>query len=412
MSINKLKCLALYGLLINALTNTHAASLSSCEQIFQQKDYSSYMDKCSENAANSLTVKWNLAQIYQYGWGNIQPNPQRASYYAEPVAISGVKEAQALLCKNYSSGAGVALDPDKAFWYCSRASSQGDTNSSLYLAYQYKNGIGTSKDISKSISIYQNLAENGNGEAQFELSKLLLEKESDSPQGFFWLRQSYKQNFSKAKTYVDLSINNTSGCNYLAKYFDSNISFYDAVAECSGQQKQAQDSSGSLISQSTPHLIFSNQAQGNKWLQDMSNRLKKIDPTSYLAKSESERKKLLTVIQYESARAGLDPQLVLSMITVLSKFNQYKISNNGNIGLMQVDKYLVKKIGDSSGDLLNIQTNLRYGCTILRYYMQLEHGDTFYALGRYNGSRGKPDFPKEVYNSYNKFWTLTNSLKK
>jgi soluble lytic murein transglycosylase-like protein len=151
-------------------------------------------------------------------------------------------------------------------------------------------------------------------------------------------------------------------------------------------------------------LVFSNEEKADAWLSDMSNRLKKVAPKNPLVQDDFMRNRLLVTIQYESVRAGLDPQLVLSVITVESRFNKYAISSAGAQGIMQVMPFWVRQIGAYDQDLLNVQTNIRFGCTILRHYMQLEHGDRFYALGRYNGSRGKPDYPNLVFNAYNRYW--------
>jgi Soluble lytic murein transglycosylase and related regulatory proteins (some contain LysM/invasin domains) len=116
------------------------------------------------------------------------------------------------------------------------------------------------------------------------------------------------------------------------------------------------------------------------------------------------RKRLLTTIQYESVRAGLDPQLVLSLITIESRFNKYAISSAGARGIMQVMPFWQRQIGAQDQDLLNVQTNIRFGCTILRHYLQLERGDMFMALGRYNGSRGQATYPNLVFGALNRYW--------
>jgi len=160
----------------------------------------------------------------------------------------------------------------------------------------------------------------------------------------------------------------------------------------------------SIINPIQPHLVFATAEKADAWLDDMSNRLKKVAPKNPLVQDDFMRNRLLVTIQYEAIRAGLDPQLVLSVITVESRFNKYAISSAGAQGIMQVMPFWLRQIGAYDQDLLNVQTNIRFGCTILRHYMQLEHGDTFYALGRYNGSRGKPDYPNLVFNAYNRYW--------
>lgn len=159
-----------------------------------------------------------------------------------------------------------------------------------------------------------------------------------------------------------------------------------------------------IINPIQPHLVFSDKEKAAAWLSDMSNRLKSVAPKDPLVQDEFMRKRLLTTIQYESIRAGLDPQLVLSLITVESRFNKYAISSAGARGIMQVMPFWQRQIGAQDQDLLNVQTNIRFGCTILRHYLQLEHGDMFMALGRYNGSRGQATYPNLVFGALNRYW--------
>jgi soluble lytic murein transglycosylase-like protein len=159
-----------------------------------------------------------------------------------------------------------------------------------------------------------------------------------------------------------------------------------------------------IINPIQPHLVFSDKEKAAAWLLDMSNRLKGVAPKDPLVQDEFMRKRLLTTIQYESIRAGLDPQLVLSLITVESRFNKYAISSAGARGIMQVMPFWQRQIGARDQDLLNVQTNIRFGCTILRHYLQLEHGDMFMALGRYNGSRGQATYPNLVFGALNRYW--------
>lgn len=159
-----------------------------------------------------------------------------------------------------------------------------------------------------------------------------------------------------------------------------------------------------IINPIQPHLVFADKEKAAAWLSDMSNRLKSVAPKDPLVQDEFMRKRLLTTIQYESVRAGLDPQLVLSLITVESRFNKYAISSAGARGIMQVMPFWQRQIGAQDQDLLNVQTNIRFGCTILRHYLQLEHGDMFMALGRYNGSRGQAVYPDLVFGALNRYW--------
>jgi soluble lytic murein transglycosylase-like protein len=129
-----------------------------------------------------------------------------------------------------------------------------------------------------------------------------------------------------------------------------------------------------------------------RWLGAMSERLKK-------KKSDWEtRKEFLQTVWYESKRAGLDVALVLGLIQVESNFRKYAVSVVGARGYMQVMPFWTRALGDGDpGKLFHMQTNLRFGCVILRHYLDRENGDLFLALGRYNGSRGKPQYPDAVF---------------
>ncbi len=128
------------------------------------------------------------------------------------------------------------------------------------------------------------------------------------------------------------------------------------------------------------------------WLGDMSERLQKrySDHTT--------RVEFLEAVWYESKRAGLDTSLVLGLIQVESGFRKYAVSSAGARGYMQVMPFWVRLIGDGDpGRLFHMQTNLRFGCVILRHYLDRERGDLFMTLGRYNGSRGRAEYPNLVF---------------
>lgn len=148
----------------------------------------------------------------------------------------------------------------------------------------------------------------------------------------------------------------------------------------------------------TPHLAFANAAEGQAWLAEMSRRLEKKIPDAFM------RERLLTAINYESTRAGLDPQMVLGLIQVESGFRKYAISGAGARGLMQVMPFWVRQIGTNQHNLFDMYTNLRYGCTILRHYVDIERGDLYRALGRYNGSLGQPEYPNMVLAAWKVQW--------
>ncbi|MGD2140208.1 MAG: transglycosylase SLT domain-containing protein [Burkholderiales bacterium] len=149
-----------------------------------------------------------------------------------------------------------------------------------------------------------------------------------------------------------------------------------------------------------PRLAFEDEMDGAVWLADMSTRLRRYIP------DEAERRDFLVTVQYEATRAGLDPQLVLAVIHVESAFNKYAISKAGALGYMQVMPFWVKLIGNPDNhNLLNARTNLRFGCVILRHYIDVEKGNLFRALGRYNGSLGKARYPNKVRKKWQRDWS-------
>ena len=149
------------------------------------------------------------------------------------------------------------------------------------------------------------------------------------------------------------------------------------------------------------HVAFFADAQSQAWLDEMSRRLAKRMPDA------TQRIDFLNTVHYEAIRAGLDPELVLGVIEVESGFKKYAISSADAQGYMQVMPFWVKLVGAPEQDLFHLRTNLRYGCNILRLYLDLEKGDLYRALGRYNGSLGKPEYPVMVVNAWKKHWTYT-----
>jgi len=140
------------------------------------------------------------------------------------------------------------------------------------------------------------------------------------------------------------------------------------------------------------------------WVRGMTRRVINKFP------DEDAARQFLALVRYESMRAGLDPHLVLAVIDVESKFRKYAVSKSGARGLMQVMPFWVKELGESAQQGQNLfqeRINLRYGCTILRHYLDRERGNTANALARYNGSLGQPDYPNRVFAAYRDRWALT-----
>jgi soluble lytic murein transglycosylase-like protein len=129
-----------------------------------------------------------------------------------------------------------------------------------------------------------------------------------------------------------------------------------------------------------------------RWLGTMSERLKRKIPELQI------RREFLQTVWYESRRAGLDVTLVMGLIQVESNFRKFAVSSVGARGYMQVMPFWTRVIGDGDpGKLFHMQTNLRFGCVILRHYLDRERGDPFLGLGRYNGSRGRSPYPEAVF---------------
>ena len=120
-------------------------------------------------------------------------------------------------------------------------------------------------------------------------------------------------------------------------------------------------------------------------------------------------RELLEMVRYEALRAGLEPRLVLAVIDVESGFRKYAVSTAGARGYMQVMPFWVREIGMPGQNLFHARTNLRYGCVILRHYLQVENGNLANALGRYNGSLGRPEYPQRVLRAMDARWTIAGA---
>jgi soluble lytic murein transglycosylase-like protein len=190
------------------------------------------------------------------------------------------------------------------------------------------------------------------------------------------------------------------------------IALIFAASIChAGNQKEEQLSNSvkalmqkSISDLGTPKLIFASDVEGQAWLAEMSERLKKRLP------NQAYREEFLRTVHYEATRAGLDPQMVLGLIHVESAFKKYAVSSVGARGYMQVMPFWVKSIGTPDQNLFHLKLNLRYGCTILRHYIDIERGDLYRALGRYNGSLGKPQYPNLVLGAWRKHWDYTSNV--
>ena len=147
-----------------------------------------------------------------------------------------------------------------------------------------------------------------------------------------------------------------------------------------------------------PAMHFREPTDAQRWLTEMDRRLEKRIP------DRQQRLELLRTVQYEATRYRLDPQLVLGVIEVESAFRKYAVSRAGARGYMQVMPFWVKLIGQPNHNLFHLRTNIAYGCAILRHYLDLEKGDYYRALGRYNGSLGRPEYPNLVLAAWRGRW--------
>jgi soluble lytic murein transglycosylase-like protein len=159
-----------------------------------------------------------------------------------------------------------------------------------------------------------------------------------------------------------------------------------------------------ISDQAVPYLAFDTETEARAWLASMSRRLGSRLP------DRAAREEFLVTVHYEAKRAGLDPQLVLGLIQVESNFRKYAVSHAGARGYMQVMPFWARLIGSPDHNLFHLRTNLRYGCVILRHYLDRENGDLYRALGRYNGSLGKPEYPTMVVRAWQRDWHYTRPV--
>jgi soluble lytic murein transglycosylase-like protein len=157
-----------------------------------------------------------------------------------------------------------------------------------------------------------------------------------------------------------------------------------------------------LLSQAiTTAESFDDRFDAEVWLTDMANRLRRWDEIP-----AEERILILKTVHQEATHAGLAPELVLSVIHVESNFDRFAISSAGARGLMQVMPFWLDELNRPEDDLFDIRTNIRFGCTILRHYLDREKGNHSRALARYNGSVGKTWYPMRVFEAMRKRWYL------
>ena len=160
----------------------------------------------------------------------------------------------------------------------------------------------------------------------------------------------------------------------------------------------------SVADRPAPQHAFKNSEAAVDWLTEMSQRLQSRMP------GFESRVEFLRTVHFEAIRAKLDPQLVLSVIQVESNFRKYAVSRSGARGYMQVMPFWVGLIGRPGDNLFSLRNNLRYGCVILKYYLDAEKGNLHRALARYNGSLGKSDYSNMVIGAWRSTWHYQGKL--
>ena len=152
--------------------------------------------------------------------------------------------------------------------------------------------------------------------------------------------------------------------------------------------------SAAVVAAAPPEPVLASAAERQayaQWLSTSSAQLARWLPQTL------ERQEFLQTLWYEARRAGLSLSLVLALVQTESAFRKYAVSSAGARGYMQVMPFWSRTIGDGDeSKLFHMQTNLRFGCVILRYLLDREQGDLWMGLGRYNGSRGQAPYPRAV----------------
>jgi soluble lytic murein transglycosylase-like protein len=171
-----------------------------------------------------------------------------------------------------------------------------------------------------------------------------------------------------------------------------------APLSAAGQQSPDPELREALRAAASAADSFEDRFDAEVWLTDMSARLERQ------VGNADERMEILTRVHYEASRVELPPELILAVIEVESNFDRYAISVAGALGLMQVMPFWKEEIGRPDDNLNHVDTNLRYGCTILKFYLEKEKGDLRRALGRYNGSLGKRKYPNKVIDKLSYKW--------
>ncbi|WP_455203780.1 lytic transglycosylase domain-containing protein [Kaarinaea lacus] len=193
--------------------------------------------------------------------------------------------------------------------------------------------------------------------------------------------------------------NNNSFSVFLYCLFLSLFCFsQSALASRQAQDRNDYELREALIKAAADSSSFKDRFDAEVWLMDMSKRLKRRVP------DDQYRIELLKNVHYEATKADIPPEMVLAVIQTESNFDRWAISVVGAQGLMQIMPFWLKEIGKEGDSLFAVQTNLRFGCTILRHYLDKEKGDWTRALARYNGSLGRAKYPRKVFKYLRTNW--------
>ena len=189
-----------------------------------------------------------------------------------------------------------------------------------------------------------------------------------------------------------------NGIMRLGRTFTAVLLLFAAALACAADPAPDPELREVLRQAASESPSFTDRFDAEVWLTDMSSRL------SRQLEDPGERIELLTLVHMEAKRVELPPELILAVIEVESNFDRYAVSVAGALGLMQIMPFWLNEIGRPDDNLLHTDTNLRYGCTILRFYYDKEKGDLRRALGRYNGSLGRRKYPNKVIDKLSKKW--------
>lgn len=178
------------------------------------------------------------------------------------------------------------------------------------------------------------------------------------------------------------------------------LTVFSQPAWCNAtQQREVDDTLRQLLKQSVEDAdSFNDRFDAEVWL------VGKSAPLTRFIKDPAERFRILRLVHREATKAGLPADLVLAVIQIESAFDPYAVSSVGAMGMMQVMPFWKKEIGRENDNLIDLETNLRYGCTILKYYIDKEQGRWAEGLARYNGSYGKFWYPEKVLVAWQKYW--------